>query len=864
MSTSETASSGTSSTWQSNSVSGFLSTLIPVGLVAVLSTGLFFLLRNRFKRVYRPRTYLGTLYEEEKTTQLPEGRFNWLKQFRAIPDEYVLSHQSLDGYLYLRFLKVLMIVCFVGCCITWPVLFPVNATGGGGQTQFDLLSFSNINDNGKNRYYAHVFIAWIFFSFVMLVITWETIYYINLRRAYLLAPFNAARISSRTVVFTDVPDEYLKRESLQKLFGASMRRVWLSTDCKDLDDLLEERDKNAIKLEGAEIKLCQVANKRRLKWEKKNDRRKDASPENEEVAMAGSRYQREKDRPIQRLGKIPCMGHEVDTIEYTRSELRRLIPEIQKQQAAHQKLDSKILPSIFVEFSTQQAAEGAFRRMNPRKDPRMYPRAISAAPSEVIWGNLRITKKERMLRKLGANTFLTLMIVFWSIPVAVVGAISNINYLTDKVPFLGFINDIPSAILGVVTGLLPSLMLSILMALVPIVCRLMMKLSGEVTLPDVELKTQTWYMAFQVIQVFLVTTFSSGAASVVTQIINDPGMATTLLAQNLPKASNFYISYIIIQGLGIAGATLLNIVPLLMLNVVGKLLDKSPRKMFQRYITLSGLGWGSLYPKIGNLGIIAITYSIISPLVLGFATIGFALLYLAVRYNSLFVLTNNVDTKGLAYAKALQQLMVGVYLSEVCLIGLFAINTSPGPIILMAGFLVATAIFHLIMHNALGALTQYLPESVEGSDQREMFTMTDNTDYDASKASAPPTESQGTTPKPTAAKKAALFSRFFDPTRFKSHSSVQKLVPAWDPVQYEPEDAEWAYYNPSISAKPPVIWIARDEMGISQREIRDLKDIMEMSDEYARFNEKGNVVWDSPEEGGNLTELPLWEKRVDY
>ncbi len=132
----------------------------------------------------------------------------------------------------------------------------------------------------------------------------------------------------------------------------------------------------------------------------------------------------------------------------------------------------------------------------------------------------------------------------------------------------------------------------------------MAKLSGEVTRPDIELKTQHWYMAFQVIQVFLITTFASGAASVVTDIINDPGSATTLLAQNLPKASNFFISYIIVLGLGIAAGDLLNIGALVMFTIVGKYLDKSPRKIFKRYITLAGLGWGSLYPKFGNLAII--------------------------------------------------------------------------------------------------------------------------------------------------------------------------------------------------------------------------------------------------------------------
>ena len=111
-------------------------------------------------------------------------------------------------------------------------------------------------------------------------------------------------------------------------------------------------------------------------------------------------------------------------------------------------------------------------------------------------------------------------------------------------------------------------------------------------------------MAFQIIQVFLVTTFSSGAASVVTKILNEPGSLTIFLAENLPHASNFYISYFILQGFSIASRDLLDIGALAMFAVVGKFLDKSPREMFKRYITLAGLGWGSLYPKFGNLAII--------------------------------------------------------------------------------------------------------------------------------------------------------------------------------------------------------------------------------------------------------------------
>lgn len=78
----------------------------------------------------------------------------------SIPDDFVLNHQSLDQYLFLRFIKMITIMSAVGCLITWPLLFPVNATGGGRQVGMDVLSISNVR--GSNRLYAHAIAAWIF------------------------------------------------------------------------------------------------------------------------------------------------------------------------------------------------------------------------------------------------------------------------------------------------------------------------------------------------------------------------------------------------------------------------------------------------------------------------------------------------------------------------------------------------------------------------------------------------------------------------------------------------------------------------------------------------------------------------------
>ncbi|KAF7924907.1 hypothetical protein EAE99_006384 [Botrytis elliptica] len=866
MSSSQTAGSGTSTT-TSSSASSLVSTLIPVAALAVVYIIAFLVLRAKYLRVYQPRTFLPTLREDERTSRLSDSKFGWLAPFRSIPDEHVLDHQSLDGYFYLRFFGLLTKICFVGCCITFPILFPVNATGGGGQKELDILSFSNVVD--KNRYYAHTFVAWIFLSFVIFMITKETMFFINVRHNYMLAPFNASRISSKTVLFTFIPQEHLSEPALKEALGgdAVVARIWMAKDCEKLTEKVEERDTDAMKLENAEIKLIKAANDRRLKWEKKwakaekKGKPKPARKNVDTEAGLVSEWMKKTDRPSHRLGKIPLIGKKVDTIDWSRNELQKLIPEIEKDQETVVGQNGTSLPAAFVEFRSQFEANYAFQRFSAKNPTKLDPRAIAVKPQEVIWKNLKIKKTQRKMRVIATATFLTAMIIFWSIPVAVVGAISNINYLTEKVPFLSFINDIPSVILGVVTGLLPSVALSILMALVPIVCRWMAKLSGEVTTPAVELKCQNWYFAFQVIQVFLVTTFSSGAAAVVSKIIENPSSATTLLAQSLPKASNFFISYIIVQGLGIAAGNLINVGALVMLTVGGKFLDKSPRKMYNRYITLAGLGWGSLYPKFACLGVIAISYSCIAPLVLGFATIGFAIVYLAVRYNMFFVLSNDVDTQGSAYAKALQQLMVGVYISEVCLLGLFAINTTIGPIVLMGVFIFLTAVYHAVMRHALKPLTMYLPRSTDGDDQVALFETPSNNTHEYTKSALPPTQSEGRGEDAKKSKKAAILGKLFDPRKFKSHARAKKFVTSREELpSYEEAVESQAYLDPAITSPPQTLWIVRDEMGISQHEVEATSGVIPISDELSTFNEKGKVVWNRD----TVLQAPIREKRIDY
>ena len=207
--------------------------------------------------------------------------------------------------------------------------------------------------------------------------------------------------------------------------------------------------------------------------------------------------------------------------------------------------------------------------------------------------------------------------------------------------------------------------------------------------------------------------------------------------------------------------------------------------------------------------------------------------------------------------------MTGVYLGEICLLGLFAINTAPGPIVLMAVFLGFTVIYHIIMRHALKPLMTHLPDSLDDDSQLNMFSTADHKSYDADKAGVPPSEVQSGNPKKFSAKKSSFLGRIFNPGKFKSYQAVKSLVPNNPGLVYSEEEADMAYYNPAITSPVPVIWIARDEMGISAREVRDCSEVLPISDEYARFNEKNKVVWDREQES-SLLDVPVWKKRIDY
>lgn len=243
-------------------------------------------------------------------------------------------------------------------------------------------------------------------------------------------------------------------------------------------------------------------------------------------------------------------------------------------------------------------------------------------------------------------------------------------------------------------------------------------------------------------------------------------------------------------------------------------------------------------------------------------------MYLANRYNLLFVYNAQIDTQGLVYPRALQQTTTGAYIGLVCLIGLFAIKTAIGPLILTIAFFIFVVLFHVSLNSAIAPLLLYLPKSLQ-AEEDALLAVEDGYNNDGSTAKegtmvastlvdSPPSTGKGLSPAPH--KKPNLFTKWLHPDIYTDYQTLRRLVPRdFAEIKYDPVIERDAYYHPAISSPPPLLWIPRDPMGISRQECRHSSKVIPMTDEGASLDDKNKLTWDQ-----ESARPPIYKEKIYY
>ncbi|KAK9467238.1 hypothetical protein V1512DRAFT_262278 [Lipomyces arxii] len=718
---------GTAQGSYGQSISTFVSSLTASLIVFGVEVWLFVAIRKRIRRVYEPKTYAVP-----KRFQVPptgRGLIDWIIPTLFMSESDFIKKCGLDAYFFMRYLTMLIFIFFTASLVVMPILLPINGadTRSGTATGLDRLAWVNIGATDTDRYWAHLILAVIFIVFLCAVFHHEMATYVRMRQTYLISPQHRLRASATTVLIRAVQENLLDEDKIRAVFNVypgGVRNVWFNRNMQELTNKTTERDNITRKLEAAETKLIQKAykqHKKNLAKSRQSNLEASDSSEPLEDRPVWSKYLKEKERPKHRPGlfALPGFVKKVDTIEWCRSKLNELnvqIVEMQQDEERH-----PLMNSVFIQFNNQLAAHMACQSLASDQPQYMVPRLVEINPTDIIWGNMRIKWWEALLRK-GVTLLATGgLIIGWAFPVAFVGIVSQLSYLTNALPFLDFINGWSASVRGIIAGILPPAALSGLMALLPVVLRVFAQLSGSSTGVQTEMTVQASYFSFLFVQVFLVITIASSITTVIQQLTQDPTSIPALLASNLPKASNFFFSYLILQGLAVSAGALLRVGPLLQAKVLGPILDFTARQKFQRVTHLVPVQWGTFYPIYTNLGAIGIVYTIISPLIMPMCLITFSLFYIAYRYEFIYCTYNPVDSSGLFFHRAINQLFTGIYVMELCLVGLFFLvrdedlnsACTPQGIIMIVVFC-ATAAYQFVLNQSFGPMFTYLPVVLEG------------------------------------------------------------------------------------------------------------------------------------------------------
>lgn len=839
------------------STSTIISSLVLNAIIFAILFAVFLLARPRFKRVYAPRTYLVT--PKEQIEPLSSSLLGWLPAWLKMPTTTILEKNGLDAYMFVEYLEMMLWVFVPTFLLSWIVLMPVYGAGTSGEgSGFNRFILSRVGKTAQEqkRLAAPLLIQWIFTFWLLYNIQTRMSKFIKLRQQFLISPEHAASVQARTVLITGIPNELLSEKKLRAVYSqlpGGVAKVWLNRNLQQLPDLFDQRQKWCNKLESAETGLIKAA----YKAVKKGKVQDAPNADTEISADLADKYVEKKKRPTHKLGKIPCMGEKVDTIYWCREEIARLNKEIEKKRSEIA-VDYKNYPaqsSAFILFNTQIAAHMAAKAVAHHEPYRMANKYVEAHPDDVVWANMNMNPYERKIRTAIGWAITIGLIIFWTIPVAFVGVVSNVKGLANDVPWLGWLNSIPSVVVGIIQGILPTVLLAVLNMLLPIFLRLLSRLSGVPTHIGIELDLQTRFAAFQIVQNFLLLTLISGnagqIAQYVAQIASNPTAFPGLLAQAIPQGSLFFLSYIALQGLSGSASLFAQIAPLAIYYVKKFLLASTPRKVWHIDHDTSSPAWGTLFPNLTLISVIAIGYVVIAPIVNGFTSFTFFLFFLGYKYLFLYVYDTKPqsESSGLFFGKAIGHLFAGLYVEMVMLTAIFFLaqsidaagNKTQSAIpegVFMVILIVIVIGFHYFLNDSMKELQTALPLTL---------TVNDDTPRAEYRTSA---ETAHNEKKPLPAIDGQAEQASQTNGAIAANSVVGANGGEKKHVQTD-EEQDASFRHPALNGEQRPIWLPNDKFGLGKAGVSAARKAgLDATTDHTTVTEKGQVETDAYEPPG--------------
>ncbi|GAA6025636.1 hypothetical protein JCM11491_007153, partial [Sporobolomyces phaffii] len=380
----------------------------------------------------------------------------------------------------------------------------------------------------------------------------------------------------------------------------------------------------------------------------------------------------------------------VDALDYYAEQFRQADDAVRKRRRG------KFRPTgtAFVTFQSLAAAQIAAQTVH-------YPSAtefkteLAPEPRDLNWGNLNLSNSSTFIRRFLVVFVMLVLLSIWSVPVAALASLLSWNTVKETAPKLAKWLDKSPRLRGVVQTTLPSLALVIFNNFLPFFLEALSIFQGLEARSWIELSQLKKYHISLLLTTLLVP-ISASTYQLLQDISQSPAKFLDKLTDTLPKTRNFAVAYVMLSGLGLMPVQLLELGTVIPRYFYQLFLTHTPRD-YAELNAPSMVNLGVVYPQALLIWTLGLTYSIIMPVILPFATLYFGLAYLVYKYRFLFVFYRPYESRGQAWPIAFNRVGLALVVFQVFMFGLFTVRKAFLLSVLMVPLVLATlyTMYHL-------------------------------------------------------------------------------------------------------------------------------------------------------------------------
>ncbi|MCO5583636.1 hypothetical protein L7F22_037549 [Adiantum nelumboides] len=596
-------------------ISGFVTSLITSSLIFLVLLALHAWLSRRpwNKEVYYPSKLLKGI-----PPPADYGFFSWIYHAWSATEDQIVQHAGLDATVYMIFLSSALWICLYTAVFCVPILLPISGTdhyfesgAKAGFTNFDKVAMGNISQKSPRLWAFAIADYWLTIS--TMFVLWK-----SYKHAVFLRTLDQASSKAKpeqfAILVRDIPSP--SGQSIEEKVDSFFRKLHPTT-----------------------YETCIIV----TNMAKANKIWTDLETYRKKLEHAEAVYDVYKFRPTLKTGMFGLYGPKVDSIDYCKEQIEKLITLLRDEQL--QTRAKRQRGAAIVIFNNRAAAAIAGQAMHS-KYANNWTAMAAPEPREVMWGNLPISFVSRIIRQFFVYFIVLVTVLFYMIPIAFISAIIALKNLEKRLKFLKPIIEQP-AIRTVLQAFLPQIALIVFLKLLP---RMLLKLSQIEGIPaksHIVRAAAGKYFYFNVFNVFLGVTLAGTLFESLNALIQKPTSIVGLLSESLPKQATFFISFIALKFLVGYGLQLSRIVFLLKYHFKRRLICKTEEETKE--------AWAP----------------VLAPAILPFTIIYFGLGWLLMRNQALNVMVPDYESGGRMWPHLHSRILAALFLAQLTMLGYF-------------------------------------------------------------------------------------------------------------------------------------------------------------------------------------------------